>query len=315
MFGGAIGTAIAWKFFTRAKEIRWEDFAERIHHAKNSHFVEVDNLRVHYQEFGSKDNPTLILIHGYSASTYVWQRVAPMFAEKNFHVVAVDLIGFGFSQKPAWFDYSIESQANMISRFMDSLGIEKATVIGSSYGGAVASTLALDYAEQVEKLVLVDAVCNDDVKNHPILRLANIRGLGEIISAFLVDSKLFLKRRMRGTLAPANHHLITKERIEAVRRPLNAADGHRSILQTARNWQACRIEQDAHFIKQSALIIWGERDTVIPIRNGEKLQQSISDSRFVVFKYCGHVPQEEASENFVEVVTEFAKDKVEKIGR
>jgi pimeloyl-ACP methyl ester carboxylesterase len=157
--------------------------------------------------------------------------------------------------------------------------------------------------------VLVDAVCNDDAKNHPILKLANMRGVGEIISPFLIDSKRFLKRRMRGTIAPENHHLITQERIDAVRRPLHAADGHRSILQTARAWEACRIEQDANLINQPTLIIWGDRDTVIPIHNGEKLHQEILNSRFIVFKNCGHVPQEEKSDDFVEVVSQFCRQR------
>lgn len=313
-FGGVLTGLIAWKFLSRAREVNWEDFASEVHHPEHSHFTEVDGLRVHYQEFGDKTHPTLLLIHGYTASTYVWHTAAPLLAENGFHVLAVDLIGFGFSSKPAWFDYTIPSQARIISRFMNRLGIGRATIVGSSYGGAVASTLALDYPEYVEKLVLVDSVCNDEPKNHPILRLANLPGVGELISPFLVDSKRFLKYRMQGTIAPENHHLITQDRIDAVHRPLHAADGHHSILQTARNWQACRIEQDANLINQPTLIVWGENDTVIPISDGEKLHHEILNSRFIVFKNCGHVPQEEKADDFVKVVTEFCRHKKGKIG-
>ncbi len=306
---GAIGSLIAWKFLTRASEVNWEDFADKVHHAENSHFVEIDGATVHYQEFGDAANPTLILIHGYSASTYVWEKSAPLLADKDFHVIAVDILGFGYSEKPASFDYTIASQARMIERLMDRLGIGRATLVGSSYGGAVASSVALDYAERVEKLVLVGAVINDEVKNQPILKIAAIQGIGELIVPFLIGSKAFLKFRMQGTIAPANHHLITQERIEAVHRPLNAADGHHSILQTARNWDACRIEADAHLINQPTLLIWGEEDNVIPKRNGEKLHQEILNSRFIVLKNCGHIPQEEKPARFVELVTEFCRDK------
>ena len=307
---GALGGLIAWKFLTRAREINWDDFAEKIHHPSHSHFAEVDGLRVHYQEFGEAGNhPTLLLIHGYTASTYVWQKAAPMFAARGFHVVAVDLVGFGFSSKPAWFEYTITAQARVLSRLMNRLGIGRATVVGSSYGGAVAATLALDYPEYVEKLVLVDAVINDEPKNHPILRLANLPGVGELVSPFLVDSKRFLRHRMKNTLAPVNHHLITNERIESVHRPLHAADSHRSILKTARRWDANRIEQDAHLINQPTLIVWGEEDTVIPIRNAEKLYEEILHSRLVVFQNCGHVPQEEKADDFVDVVSVFYRAK------
>lgn len=312
--GGAIGGLIAWKMLAREREISWDDVMENVPHSDHSHFVEVDGMHVHYQEFGERHNPTLLLIHGYTASTYVWVTTAPMFAANGFHVIAVDLIGFGYSSKPSWFDYTIASQARVIERLLNRLGIGSATVIGSSYGGAVAATLTLDYPERVEKLVLVDGVINDEVKNHPILRLANLRGVGEILTPFLLDSKMLAKQRMYGTLAPENHHLINQERVDSVVRPLKAADAHHSVLTAARNWDANRIEQDAYLINQPTLIIWGDNDTVIKIHNGYKLHDSILNSRFVIFNQCGHVPQEEKPELFAEVVTDFCRSKKGKYG-
>jgi pimeloyl-ACP methyl ester carboxylesterase len=307
--GGAIGALVAWKMLTRPETVDWERVADLVPHSENSHFVEIDGATVHYQEFGDAADPTLLLIHGFTASAYVWKSVVPMLAGEGFRVVAGDLIGFGYSDKPASFDYTIGAQARMISRFMDRLGIGRADIVGSSYGGAVALTLALDYAERVEKLVLVDTVINDEATNHPIMRLAKIPGLGEVLTPFLVDSKAFMKFRMQGTLAPANHHLITRDRIESIIRPLQAKDGHNAVLQSGRNWDANRLEEDAHLVNQPTLIIWGEEDHVIPIHNGEALYNSILNSRFVVLKDCGHVPQEEKPELFTSLVSGFCHDK------
>lgn len=306
--GGAVSGLIAWKFLKRPSKIQWEKISDKVHHADNSQFVEVDGATVHYQKFGDAANPTLILIHGFSASTYVWNAVAPKLAGADFHVIAVDLLGYGYSAKPESFDYTIGSQARMIERLMDRLGIGRATLVGSSYGGAVAATVALDYAERVDKLVLVGTVINDDPKRHLLLKLASIRGIGELLAPFLADSKLFLKYRMKNTIAPVNHHLITRERIDAVHRPLSAADGHRSLLQTARHWDANRIEKDAHLITQPTLLIWGEDDSVIPIKNGEILYKEILHSRFIVMQECGHVPQEEKPEPFAELVAAFCRE-------
>lgn len=306
---GIAGSLIAWKFLKRKNEILWDDVAEKVVHSENSQFVEIDGMHIHYQEFGVINKPTLLLIHGYTASTYVWHNVAPQLAENGFHVVAVDLIGFGYSSKPDWFDYSIASQARIISRLMNRLGIGRATLVGSSYGGAVAATVTLDYPERVEKLVLVDAVCNDDAANdNPLLKFIKLRGVGEFLTPFFSDSRRFAKYRMRNTMSPENYHLITDERIDSVMRPLNAKDGHHSVLATARNWNACRIEEDAQYINQPTLIIWGEKDTVIPIRNGYSLHDSILNSKFVIFRECGHVPQEEKPELFVELVTNFCQN-------
>lgn len=311
--GGALAGAVAVKMLTRARSVIWDDVATHVHHSENSHFVNIDGARVHFQEFGDAAKPTLLLVHGYTASTYVWNTTAPKLAENGFRVIAIDLLGFGYSEKPSWFDYSIESQARMISRFMNRLGIGRAVIVGSSYGGAVAATLALDYPERVEKLVLVDAVCNDDLKNHPILKLASVPGLGEVITPFLVDSKTLMRFRMQGTLAPENHHLITADRIDSVVRPLAAADAHHSLLTTSRNWHATRIEQDAHLINQQTLLIWGENDKVIPIRSGHKLHDAILNSRLVVLTNCGHVPMEEKPEIFSELVTEFCRERKGKV--
>ena len=306
--GGAIGAAMAVKMLARTKTVDWEDVAAEVPNSEHSHFAAVDGARVHYQEFGEPTHPTLLLIHGYTSSVTAWRTSAPMLAEKGFHVVAVDLLGFGYSEKPSWFEYSITSQARIVSRFMNRLGIGRATVVGNSYGGAVAATLALDYPERVEKLVLADAVINDDPKNLPILKLASLPGIGEAITPWIVGSKAFWKFRMRNTLAPANHHLIDDTRVANVRRPLDSADAHRSLLATSRNWSAERISRDANLISQPTLIVWGEDDKVIPIENGYKLHNDILHSRLVVLRDCGHIPQEEKSDAFVNIVSEFCRD-------
>jgi pimeloyl-ACP methyl ester carboxylesterase len=302
---GAAGAAVAVKMLTRASTVDWEDVKHIIPHADHSRFMNLDGIRIHYQEFGDEHDPPVILLHGYTASVYVWKTSAPLIAAKGFRVIAIDLVGFGYSEKPRWFEYSIQSQARMVSRFMNRLGIGKASIVGSSYGGAIGAILALDYSERVAKLVLVDAVINDDLKSHPVLRLASVRGVGELITPFLADSKRLMRHRMRGTIHPSNHHLVDEDRVLSIRRPLFASDGHHSLLATSRAWDATRIEQDAHLITQPTLIIWGEEDTVIPIRDAYKLQSEILHSQLVVFKDCGHVPQEERSELFTEKVTAF----------
>ncbi|MGI8542449.1 MAG: alpha/beta fold hydrolase [Aridibacter sp.] len=307
--GGVIGGAVALKLLSREKTVDWNDYTDEIHHPENSNFVDVDGVTIHYQEFGDEKNPKMILIHGYTASTYVWHTVAPKIADEDFHVISVDLLGFGFSDKPAWFDYSIASQSRLILRFINCLGIGKATFVGSSYGGAVASWFTLDNPERVEKLVLVGAVCNNEPKFNPMFRIVGMRGIGETVSPFLIDSKTFLKHRMKGTLDKSNHHLITEDRIASIMRPLKAADAHYSLLRTARNWEANRIEEDAHFINQPTLLIWGENDNVIPLKNGEKLYDRILNSRLVILKNCGHVPPEEKPELFTNLVVEFCKDR------
>ncbi len=307
MLGGAAGAAIAVKMLTRAATVRFDDVRHLVPHSDRSRFVNVDGMRVHYQEFGDETRPAMLLVHGYTASAYVWRHCVHVLADAGFYVLAIDLVGFGYSEKPRWFEYSIDAQARVVERFLDRLGIGRAWLVGSSYVVEVPAALGVYYPERVKKLVLVDVVVNDDLKKHPILRLAAIPGVGEMITPFLSDSYSLHRWRMSGSLAPCNSSLVTGERINAIRRPLYAADGHHSLLATSRNWRANRIERDAHLIMQPTLIVWGEDDTVIPASDGQKLHDAIADSRFVLIKNAGHIPQEERSDVFASIVADFCR--------
>jgi pimeloyl-ACP methyl ester carboxylesterase len=178
---GAVGAALALKMLRRPRDVEWGEHARSLHHAEHSRFAEIDGVRVHYQEAGQRSAPALLLIHGFTASNFVWKDVLLPVARAGYRVIAPDLIGFGFSGKPESGEYTIEAQARMITALMNHLGIESATIVGSSYGGAVAATCALDYTERVERLVLVDAVINDHAKGRFLLRLAASPLLGDLV--------------------------------------------------------------------------------------------------------------------------------------
>ncbi len=306
ILAGAAGAAIAAKMILRKPAAEWD--AEQVAHAANSHFTYIDGMRVHFQEFGSESDPTVLLIHGYTASTYVWRSTAPLLAAAGFRVLAIDLIGFGYSDKPGGFEYTIGSQADIVVRFLDRLGIGQATMVGSSYGGAVAASAALDHPERVAKLILVGAVINDEAKEHILMRMAALPLIGELLTPFVLDSRSLTKRRMYTSFDGSGHGLIDDERVNSVLRPLAAADAHRSVLATARNWHADRIEDDLGYIQQPTLIIWGDNDRVIRIENGYKLHSSVLHSKFVVIRNCGHIPQEEHPRIFTDLMIGFIKD-------
>lgn len=306
---GALASAgVAWKLYSRERETDFEKNAESLPFAENSKFAEVDGVRVHYQEFGAANGKPILMIHGYSASTYTWNKVAPLFAENGLRVFIVDLVGFGFSQKPVWFDYTIDAQARVIARLMNRLGVGRATLVGSSYGGAVAAAVALDDAERIEKLVLVGAVVNDEIRKTLVVKVGSLPFLSGVITPFLAGSKTYMRARMRNSIDKTNHDLIDGERVAAIMRPLQSADAHNALVSTLKNWSASRIEQNAARIKQPTLLIWGENDRIVPPRNGERMHELLPNSKLVVFDNCGHIPQEERTADFVNLVTDFVQD-------
>jgi pimeloyl-ACP methyl ester carboxylesterase len=307
--GAIAGAAIAAKMIRRPRDLDWRDYVGVLPHAELSWFANVDGVRVHHQDAGREDAPPLVLLHGFCASSFIWADVIEPLAAAGFRVIVPDLIGFGFSEKPAWASYTIDMQARMIVRLLDSLGIEQATLVGSSYGGAVSASVALDYPDRVDRLIMVDAVINDEAKLQPLLRLSEFPMLGEVLAPLLLDSYPLMRWRLGAVYARANRSLMTQDRLDGHRRPLVAANTHRAVLRTLRHWHAERIEHDAPRIKQPTLILWGELDLDVPLRNGERLHALIPHSRFVIFRGCGHIPQEECPGDFVDTVVEFCRTK------
>ncbi len=304
---GLTTAAIVTKLLMRPHDVDWEQSQGIVFHAEYSHFAEVEGVRVHYQEVGDKDAPPIILIHGFCSSTLVWSRVFLQIADAGFRVIAPDLLGYGYSAKPRDFDYTISAQARMVAGLLKQLGLQRATLVGSSYGGAVAAAIALDYPNRVEKLVLVGPVTNNEPTKYMLMRLFGSPLIGDILSPLVVGSRRLLRLRMK-RVYDRHECVLDERRVYARHLPLRAAATHRAIIRTVRRWDADRIQRDAHLISQPTLLLWGENDSEVPLHDGEYLQSKIEDSRLIVFRKCGHLPHEEFPQAFIEVVADFCSD-------
>jgi pimeloyl-ACP methyl ester carboxylesterase len=302
----ATGLAVALKLFSRPRDVNWEQNREVVFHSEHSRFADVDDVRLHYQEAGSPTAPALLLLHGFCSSTLVWSKVFLDLAEAGFRVIVPDLLGFGYSGKPRNGEYTIAGQARRIIRLLDYLKIESAVIVGSSYGGAVAATCALDYPERVERLVLVAPVNNNRPLQFKLMRVFSSKFVGDVVSPLLLGSRRLLRKRMK-RVYDRHEWVLDERRVEARHRPLRAAATHRAILRTVRHWDADRISRDAHLIRKPTLLLWGDNDPEIPLADGERLQEEIPGSRLIVFKSCGHLPHEEYPKEFVEIVSDFGK--------
>jgi pimeloyl-ACP methyl ester carboxylesterase len=301
-------TSIAAKLLLRPGDVEFDKNREAVFNAEFSRFAEVDGARVHYQEAGEPDAPAMILIHGFAASNLVWSKVLLEFAESGFRVIAPDLLGYGYSDKPRELDYTIPRQAEVIVSLMRQLGIERAVLVGSSYGGAIAATIALDRAELVEKLILVGAVTNNRPTRYLLMRLFGSPIIGDILSPLLVGSRRLLRIRMK-RVYDRHAWVLDERRVDARHLPLRTRGAHRAIIRTVRRWDAERISRDAHLLTVPTLLLWGDTDREVPLRDGERFRDEVPESRLIVFRACGHLPHEEYPQAFVEVVTDFCSSR------
>lgn len=298
------GAAVAAKLWARPHDVAWDSNRDAVFNAEYSRFVEVDGVKVHYQEAGDSDAPPVLLIHGFASSNLVWSKVLLPLAETGFRVIAPDLLGYGYSEKPRHLEYTISSQANMLSGLLNRLGIARVLLVGSSYGGAVAATIALDHPELVEKLVLVGAVTNNRPTRYLLMRLFGSPIIGDILSPLVVGSRRLLRMRMK-RVYDRHKWEMDEKRVQARHLPLATRGTHRAIIRTVRRWDAERISRDAHLVTQPTLIVWGDSDREVPLADGVRLQQEIPDSRLFVFRECGHLPHEEYPAEFTELVSKF----------
>lgn len=296
--------AVAAKLLMRPKDVEWEQNRELVFHADYSRFMEVDGVRLHYQEAGDPEGPLMILIHGFAASNLVWSKVFLEFAAAGYRVIAPDLPGYGYSGKPRHLDYTIASQAEMIVSFLKRLEIDRAVFLGSSYGAAVAATIALDHAGLVEKLIMVGAVNNNKPTRYLLMRLFGSPIIGDILSPLLVGSRRLLRLRMK-RVYDRHSWVLDERRVDARHLPLRTRGAHRAIIRTVRRWDAERVSRDAHLLRQPTLLLWGDTDREVPLADGERLHEAIAGSRLMVFRECGHLPHEEYPQAFVRVVLEF----------
>ena len=303
---GIVAGAVATKLLTRPRDVNWRDSLEFIFNPEYSWFTRVNGVRIHYQEAGDEKAPPIILIHGFISSNLIWTNTLLPLAHKGFRVIAPDLPGYGYSDKPADAEYTISEQARAVIGLMDRLQIERATIVGASYGGAIAATVALDYPERVEKLILVGAVTNDDAKKKVLLRVSCLPIIGDIATPLFLGSRWILRKRMEDMYRRMGR--AVNDRMVAARHHLLAtANAQRAMIRTARRWSANRIQREASLIRRPTLLVWGDQDDHIPLDDAFKLRDSMPNAKLVVFRNCGHLPPAEYPAQFVEVVSNFCR--------
>ncbi len=233
------------------------------------HF-QYDGVSIHYQVAGHGE--PVVLIHGLSGSGRWWRRnVEPL--ARRFRVHVVDLVGFGLSRDGR---FVLHDAASHLTAWLDSLGIERAHVIGHSMGGAIAADLAADFPARVGRLVLVDAAAVPFNRTYLQHALGLLRGLCYLPLGFL---------------------------------PVLAADACRAgpltLLQAARDLLSADLTAKLPRIQAPARLIWGERDFLVPLELGRELCRSLRHADLVVIEGAGHNPMWDRPTEFNRAVLEF----------
>lgn len=258
--------------------------------------------------FRAGSGPALLLVHGMAGSAATWKHVLARLA-RDYTVIAPDLLGHGKSDKPRT-DYSLGAFAAGLRDLLVALGIERATVVGHSLGGGIAMQMAYQHPERVERLVLVGSGgLGQEVS--PVLRLLTLPG-AELLMPLIftsysreIGNKISMLLRRRGLRAPA------AEESWRAYVSLTEAENRTAFVKTLRSvvdmgGQSVsahdRLYLSAHM---PTLIVWGQRDQIIPVSHAYDAHEAMPGSRLEIFDESGHFVHSEEPDRFIRVLRDF----------
>jgi pimeloyl-ACP methyl ester carboxylesterase len=257
--------------------------------------------RVAYRLAGS--GPPIVLIHGITSSSMVWEGVGPQLARRHT-VLAPDLLGHGQSAKPRG-DYSMGAFASGIRDLVLWLGLGPVTVVGHSLGGGVAMQFAYQFPERTDRLALVSSG-GLGRSVHGLLRAATLPG-SELVLPLLAGRRVLDAGRAVGRTFGRAGVQLGNDAVEIARGHASLGDpeSRAAFVQTLRasvDVTGQRVQAlDRLYLAEElpTLIVWGARDRIIPPGHGRRAHKLVDGSRFELFEAAGHFPQLDEPERFV----------------
>jgi pimeloyl-ACP methyl ester carboxylesterase len=238
------------------------------------------------------------------SSIYTWKDVLPALGTDH-DVIAVDLPGFGGSDIPGRFELALYPR--VVFGLLERLGVGRAAVVGNSLGGAVAVMMAAQRPEAVDRLVLIDAAgFNLEPRDRPwVLRAAGRPEFAQMTEAFPALLRPLLRLGLRQVFH--DEALVTPERLNEYAVPLRREGASRFVHAVLTSGGRIRFEESVRAVRAPTLVLWGEQDAWIPVRDGERFARAIPGTGLVTLPSCGHLPQEEKPREVVRLLRQFLR--------
>lgn len=272
---------------------------------ENSFFVNLDNIELHYRYWGDSSGAgkNILLIHGLGGSTFTWRYTAPFLQTNGYQVIAVDLPGFGLSDRQAGFDHSAASRAKLLWLLLDQLDTShKWDLVGHSMGGATVAAMALQDQDRVKSVTFAagalsyfePSLLSFFYQYPPLSRWVRVLG----------PRFFFNKERIEGLLSSAYGRLPTETEVEGYLQPL-MLENTDAVMADLFLTAPVPLLEHVGDLTVPVLCLWGEEDAWVPLGRGEELQALIAGAELIVIPGEGHCPMETAPDYFNNTLLEF----------
>jgi len=264
------------------------------------HFLETQDLKIRYKSEGKSDEQTLLLLHGFTSSLESWDSLVEHLGN-NYHIVRVDLAGHGLTGPDPKSRYSHADNVAFVKAVIDGLHIKNPIIIGNSMGGNIGWHYAAQYPEDVNGLVLIDAsgfslngLSDEPIELSPMLE-----------SYFLKPSKFAVNYGLKNQYADASK--IPEGRAEKI---LEMMQGNgQAYAEMFKVFTLPDPREQLAKITAPTLIVWGEKDAVVPPAHAKLFGDAIVGSKMQIIENSGHVPHEEAPIVTADTIIRFLKEK------
>ncbi len=279
-------------------------------------FVQAADTEIFILELGPADGQPILFIHGTGAWSEFWRETMTPLANAGYRCIAIDVPPFGFSETPSNLNYGNAAQAKRIIALMDALNIEHAILFGHSFGGGATMETALMIPERIDALILEDVgglnlnyIPDENASNRALELFFETPSIRNPILSATATNPLLTKTLLSAMLKdPAD---ATPEKIEILQKTLvleNATNTLGDWLKYVLGKQEISLTTDPQnyqSLTMPVLIIWGDSDTVIPLKEGEYLQSILPNAELKIMQNVNHVPHVEDLDGVMKLVFEF----------
>jgi pimeloyl-ACP methyl ester carboxylesterase len=267
-----------------------------------SRIIDLPGGDLNYKEAGDRDDPTIVLLHGFSASLNLWDRVAPELADRGLRVIRFDLLGHGGSEKPRD-GYAPDEQADLIAQALRKLRVRRATVAGHSMGGTVAIALAERERRLVRKLAVIGTPPRDGFADLPFLgRVATWPVAGELVRRFAPDQAI--KAGLDSAFAEDVH--VPDQFVDDLDEMTYSAYDKSSS-------EAGDFVEDKPNSERVAdarvplLVIFGTEDEIVEPEAADRWKKDVPRARVVTMRGVGHSPHWERPREVTQQLLDYAR--------